>query len=1519
MKKTILVFIFFLSAIYVFPQGNRKRITRLSQEESQFFEDLSDFMERGERKKQAKELIEKFQDVVQNSGYYDNLRKENVFRIANDMLSKKRALSYPHFFNLLKTLIAFSDTKESKENYIEWEKFMLELVNTRKVSLNKINTFVKNTYNLLVDRSIWESNSISWKVSSDSYKFSYDGKKFSIYFPSTDLTGYAKGDSTKIYKTSGYYFPLTKLWKGEKGLVSWEKCGLSKDSIYAELKTYSFNVKRSSYKADSVALYYPKFFKHKIYGSLEDKIVHIIKGKATSYPKFSSYQKVFVIKNIFKGVDFQGGMTLYGDKIHGSGDKHNKAKIFFYYKDTLRIFVRSVLFILKPKEIISRHAEVSFYIGKDSIYHPSLIFKYNDKNKLVQFIRDGKGLTRTPYLDTYHKLYMDVNLISWNIGTPKLDFGVVAGSTQKTAMFKSVDYFSMRDFMNLQVMDMENPLVLIRRFARQMHSDIFYDTEFANFMRLSIPDTRHYLLNVAYNGFIRYDIESGMVVVEKRLYDYLKASTGEKDYDVIEISSNVKEGKNAELSLLNNFMKIHGVMQMFLSDSQDVAIFPSGGDIVMKRNRDFDFNGKVRAGKMLFVGSNFNFFYDVFKIKLTDIKYVKIQVKGDQVDKNGMPIPVILRNKLENTTGELLIDYPQNKSGVRKRDFPQYPIFKAMEDAFVYYDSKKIFGGVYRRDKFYFQIYPFEMDSLSRYDKESVRFKGHFVSAGIFPPFDEELTVQKDYSLGFIRETPPDGMPTYGGKSKFTSKIKLSNQGLRGDGTFDYLTSTTISKDFQFFPDSMNTLAQEFVNKKQETGVEYPSVFGEKIKVHYLPYEDMLIASTTEKDFDMLDKQATLKGRLILTPSGLRGSGKMEFSKAQLFSKNFTYKANIIDADTSNFNLKELQESEFAFKTTNVNSHIDFVNRKGLFKSNGNASLIEFPQNKYVCYMDQFTWYMDQDAIEMSASKQALSERLKGVDTTSLSQTEIEDLKLEGTEFISVHPRQDSLRFKAPKAKYDLKQKIITAENVKWIRVGDATVFPGDGTVVIKKNAKMQTLENSKIVANNVTKYHTIYNCRTNIYGRRDYVSSGDYDYVDENGQKEKIHFDMISLDTAYQTYAKGKIGITDNFTLSPQFMFTGTVYLYASKKNLTFDGYTKLSHECESQKRYWVKFKNEIDPKEIYIPIGDTILDINNKKLYAGFFVTKDSSHLYTAFLTTRKRYSDIQMLKAKGYLYFDKEFGKYEIASKDKLVEQTLPGNFMSIHKTICNAYGEGKLNIGANLGQVKLLTVGDINANLKDTTYRLDLLMGVDFFFNNDAMKIFVRDLKNATDLEPLDVSSETYTKGLAEIVGKDKAEELISEMSIKGEMKKVPEEMRKTVFLSQLNMKWDTKIHSFVSDGPIGIGNIGNEQINKLVNGIVVLTKKRSGDVLTMYFKLGDGWWYYFEYARGVMRTVSSVDEFNTAISTMKPEDRRLKVSKGEKPYSYYPTTQKIVKKFLRQFEDKGDENDDNEDGENVDDE
>ena len=59
-------------------------------------------------------------------------------------------------------------------------------------------------------------------------------------------------------------------------------------------------------------------------------------------------------------------------------------------------------------------------------------------------------------------------------------------------------------------------------------------------------------------------------------------------------------------------------------------------------------------------------------------------------------------------------------------------------------------------------------------------------------------------------------------------------------------------------------------------------------------------------------------------------------------------------------------------------------------------------------------------------------------------------------------------------------------------------IYISDGEVKINKDAKMQTLRKTEIIANDSTKYHRFYNADINIYGRLAYSGSGDYDYFDK-------------------------------------------------------------------------------------------------------------------------------------------------------------------------------------------------------------------------------------------------------------------------------------------------------------------------------------------------------------------------------------------------------------------------------------
>ena len=190
--------------------------------------------------------------------------------------------------------------------------------------------------------------------------------------------------------------------------------------------------------------------------------------------------------------------------------------------------------------------------------------------------------------------------------------------------------------------------------------------------------------------------------------------------------------------------------------------------------------------------------------------------------------------------------------------------------------------------------------------------------------------------------------------------------------------------------------------------------------------------------------------------------------------------------------------------------------------------------------MDVFKWKMETGDIDMESSDQNLT-------------TIDSDLELTGSNFFSTHPKQDSLEFKSPKATFDIKNKKLICDKIVYINIADAKIHPDSGRIIIRKKAKMETLKNAKIIANNITKYHEIFDGTVEIKAKNDYTASGYYNYVDEVENEQKIYFSNIHPDTTHQTYAKGTISDETGFKLSPQFEYNGEVEMFAAFKELSF------------------------------------------------------------------------------------------------------------------------------------------------------------------------------------------------------------------------------------------------------------------------------------------------------------------------------------------------------------------------------
>jgi hypothetical protein len=601
-------------------------------------------------------------------------------------------------------------------------------------------------------------------------------------------------------------------------------------------------------------------------------------------------------------------------------------------------------------------------------------------------------------------------------------------------------------------------------------------------------------------------------------------------------------------------------------------------------------------------------------------------------------------------------------------------------------------------------------------------------------------------------------------------------------------------------------------------------------------------------------------------------------------------------SDTSNFHLKAFDEEGFTFSTVNVNSKIDFDKREGEFISNGKGSYVKFDKNQYIAYMDRFKWFMDSEDIELGDTQKKLD-----VDGSTES-----GLDLEGPQFISVHPKQDSLRFFAPGAKYNLRKYIIDCKNVPFIDVADARVFPDNGDVKIFKNAVMDTLRRSGILANTVTKFHNIRNATTNIYGRRSYLASGEYQYIDENDKAYLINFKTIKPDTSGQTISEGEITEKANFKFNDYFSFAGKVYLQATQQFLTFDGGTKIVHGCNKIGKSYLKFSGEINPKDILIPISKTAADINGAPVGTGLFFNPDTNKVFSVFLSLQGARSSKDIIEADGVLSFDKENQMYEISNKEKLSEMSLPGNYVSLNTQNCVVSTEGKYNISKDLGQVKLNCIGNaVHSTINDSA-TFNLMMIFDFFFDNGLTKKMAKDFElYLGNLTPTPFEGDLFNHGLIELLGKERGDRALSELNLYGNFKKFPDELEKPLVLNNVTMEFNSKTKSYISRGDIGVGNIGKTEIFRYVpNSVIEIKKSRAKDkdVFNLYLEPDGLTWYFFTYTNGVLLVESSNEAFNKDLKEMKSKAKKMDVEKG--PSFKFDYARGRKDKFLSELKRKG---------------
>ena len=1408
-----------------------------------------------------------------------------------NQLQKKEVPIFPDIYAYLQASIYIVEKKTSSDLTGPWQQYVNDYAANPD---EKLTNFLLFSVDFFRDLSFFKEANFRWTASGGTLEWQ-NGKSLQLKVQGVDLKCfyYTKGgnqDSIIVYQTSGLFDVQTKKWVGNAGTVTWEKTGLAKNETFAILKSYKCDFQIAKLKADSVSLTTP-YFSTPILGKLTDLTILDL-NENESAPKFSSYEQRLKISNLRDQMDYDGSFTLNGADFLGKGTTNNPAKLIFRRGGKALFEISADGFEISPKQILARDASaVMRYKNGDSISVQQCFFTFDETQQLLRLAASQKGTEYFPFIDNYFKVYCYAPILNWKKGSPEPYFTFDVGTAQerKIARFESMDYFDAGLYGKFSGVGGQHPFVQLASLASSQGKTIFTEGELANALKKTIDQVKPLFVDLAAAGFLIYESKQKKWIVSQKLLAYAAASQGASDFDNLRIESDLRKSKEqayANIQLDQQEMYIREVQQIVLSVSQQVKIFPDTTLVTLLQNRDIVFSGLLQAGKCEILSKQAKFEYENFLVNLYTTQETKFRVKPLRKEDGTSPIEML--SSIKGLRGTVHIDLSTNKSG-KNASNGRYPYLSTAASSFVYYNNPKILKGAYDSTRFYYEVALFEMDSLDNFSEQSFRLNGHLVSAGIFPKLDEPLRIMNDYSLGFIAAAPTEGLSFYETSSRYKNQIYLSNNGLQGSGTIEFLHTTAISKKLTFLPDSAIGLVQ-FTAPVRSTGIRYPVASAEKAYMSCQPKKvSMKIASYGDELLTLFAENAALSGEILINQKGMTGKGSFFYKDAQLTAQDFQFTDLDVRSDNAAFALRNrfssYGENPLAIQSDEMKAHLSFETRVGEFISNGTKRIM-FPANDYYCQMDKFNWFMDAETLDFKKNKGGETTFESGADLTK-------------NNFYSTAVKQDSLQFKSLSAKYDLKTQLIVCDAVEFIQVGDARIFPDSSRVRIRKAAAMDSLKNARLLANYITKYHRFEQANIQIAGRFAYSGNGWYPYYDRDSVKTTIQMAKIAYEET-KTVADGMISDKATFQLSPEFAYFGKVRVEASNPGLILDGSTKLAHPCQYNKS-WMSFKDTVLAKQIQIPISDSPKDAMGKNLAVGFVwretERKDSLRIYPAFLSVKEGPQDPSVFSASGYIQYNVERKQFELGSKARLERTDSLSNLLVLDAETCELAGYGAINLGIQTGEFKVDLYGKIayDRNLNKT--RISANAKVQIPLDNSILNTMADQFKASENATEWGMKKPIYglRNSLSYWSNAKEAQEVFKDFD-EEKLKKMPTGLQQTFILSGLVLE------SFGSDKPtskkndkgligvaqtVGLISINGQAINQpveLTQCYVQCFSDQCNPSLIWELQTFDNTRYVLSYEQdkkdGLLSFYSSDKVVLTAIENIKAEKRQSKNFKYE---------------------------------------
>ena len=1548
MKKGLLLAI----SLFLLGTATVRAQAFFSTDKATFLDELSAYLNSGTSKQDRDEAAVMMQSLneVWNT-YYGSQDAATVIRLCELYHAKSGSRAYANIFNFTELVLRVPASGLSHQDVSNWLSYT---ESKAQKSMNGMEKYLASCRSIFVEKTLSAKGNSKWTL-----------REAKIGFPSKDefrltangvLALSSQKDESVIKQTQGTYFLDDNRWEGSGGRADWSRFGISPEKVYVMLpEHYKLDLSRSEYAIDSVVFYEKQYFQEDIVGRYEDKVLVNAPNEKTMFPRVKSYRSDYVIPNILKNVDFEGGIGMMGNQVDVFGGVENKAVFKFRQHQHEVVRVEAKRFVMSMEELlVSDHVSLCVFLtdtigadmAMDSIYHNDLGFRYDNHTRTMMLYRaeQDHGYAAAPFHDQFHGMDIFLEAMYWNIDGNVIDFRRMEGVNPRSeGDLYSVSYFRNEDFEMLRGLDGTHPMIRLEKFLKSNYGEnpnLFYVADFAAYLNFPIEQVISMLLRLQSKGYVDYYADTRTALALPRFFDVIESSRENIDFDVITFHTVTNDRQpNCRLDLNTNDLLVFGITSQIdgvdgsaisLSDRKHVVIVPDNGRITLKKDRDFSFSGGILAGMFEFFTKDSEFNYDDFTINMAKVDSLRFYAK----DRNRI-IPI--DGTLERLRGRLEIDQGDNKSS--RYETPQYPIFHSDAEGFKFY--RRINGGVFHPGsvdsvmtsddllgKFYYSLYPFVVDSLNDLSMKKVRFDGELVSAGILPNIVEPLVVTEDYSLGFdhrIGESEADSYPMYDDLGRLHKEVHLSSSGFYGNGQLDYQTATFKSDVFMLYPDSVTAVTNQFKMAPLDDGTMYPMANADALRLKWDVRKPELTTETIDNPICMYG-DTYFKGKTTLSPEGYSADGQLKFGLTEFDSDHFAFDSRTFVADSANFLLYSADTSNIAFSATNYRANVDFDAAKVKYDYLDMNSNLDFPMNHFICSLKEAEWDMATNSLHLYNPVETFGDY-----ATATTHDELLAIHNNASKFISLVPEQDSLQFYSMSAEYDMTNYVIHAHDVKIIRVADAAVFPYTHDVDIDAESKLEPIH-GELLADTLNGYHLYKDATVNIRSRKDYLAHGVWDYTNLDGQNTPVRFDTI-MPVDGVTHGYAQITDADEFKLSTQFGFQGNLTLDAQEMNGYYDGrFALLAFEEPFFEEpiimpdtlttdtlslastanlvadvapkdepvevaalgHWFPSATTIDPLDIRILININAIREQEPDMCNGLYyeLAIDGGY-FGAFLTPREGRADTdEASPSNGWLWFDSDSLHFVVTDTTQY-DAYLNLDSRGVIK------GHGTTDLGFDTPLAKFIVHGDYTQYPNDSL----TLQGLNVFnapvFDDKAMETMAEVFTNAVGMS-IDLTETNYLAYFRSENTEEKTEEMRMNMELSGGYPQMESSdfYSNTIVIPDLKMVWNDNLHAFISVGKIGLGNFGNHIVNKYVDGYVVFDR-RLGNI-TYYFQ-NDMFQTYINYnsGDGQFQVHCTFGDINQRIAEMK-EKARTRTNKEGQQFQYVAVPYESMLDFLNRL-------------------